>query len=112
MQTKSNIQLIRESLNLKEGFRDSVLNIMDKYVIEDSVFTWRNGLYECTDGYFEVISEHSSLDEAVKNTTLTPTSGIRVINNEQFQVGIIRNRISECDDSNKVFDLKRLENVR
>ena len=112
MQTKSNIQLIRESIALKEGFRDSISNIMDKYTIEDSVFTWRNGLYECTDGYFEVISEHANLDEAVKNAVCTVTSGIRVINNEQFQVGIIRNRISECDDSNKVFDLKRLENVR
>ena len=110
MQTKSNIQLIRESLALKEGFRNSISNIMDKYTIEDSVFTWKNGLYECTDGYFEVISEHTTLEEAIKETT--SASGIRVINNENFQVGIIRNRISECDDSNKVFDLKRLENVR
>lgn len=112
MQTKSNIQLIRESLAIKEGFRESISNIMDKYTIEDSVFTWRNGLYECTDGYFEVISEHTSLDEAIKNVTCTLTSGIRVINNEQFQVGTVHNRISECDNSNKVFDLKRLENVR
>ena len=112
MQTKSNIQLIKESLHLKESIKDSISNIMEKYTIEDSVFTWHNGLYECADGYFEVISEHTSLDEAVKTATWTSTSGIRVINNEQFQVGIIRNRISECDDSNKVFDLKRLENVR
>ena len=110
MQTKSNIQLIRESLAIKEGFKNSISNIMDKYTIEDSVFTWKNGLYEYTDGYFEVISEHITLEEAIKETT--SVSGIRVINNEKFQVGIIRNRISECDDSNKVFDLKRLENVR
>lgn len=112
MQTKSNIQLIRESLALKESFRDSISNIMDKYTIEDSVFTWRNGLYECTDGYFEVISEHTNLDDAVKNADCTLTSGIRVINNEQFQVGMVHNRISECDNSNKVFDLRKLENVR
>lgn len=112
MQTKSNIQLIKESLALKENFKNSILNIMDKYTIEDSVFMWQNGLYECTDGYFEVISEHTNLDEAIKEATFMPTSGIRIINNDNFQIGVIRNKISECDNSNKVFDLKRLENVR
>lgn len=114
MQTKSNIQLIREAIERKEAFKTSISNIMEKYNIEDSVFTWKNGLLECTNGYFEVISEHSSLDEAVKEATsiFTLTSGIRVINNTDFQVGIIRNKISECDDNTKVFDIKRLENVR
>lgn len=114
MQTKSNIQLIKEAIERKEAFRESISNIMEKYTIEDSVFTWKNGLLECTDGYFEVISEHTNLDEAVKEATSTFAliSGIRVMNNTNFQVGIIRNRISECDEHTKVFDLKRLENVR
>ena len=112
MYTKSTIQLIKENIERKEAFKCAISSIMEKYTIEDSVFTWRNGLFECTAGYFEVITEHSNLDEAVKEAICMTASGIRVINNNNFQVGIIRNRISECNEDNKVFDIEKLENVR
>ena len=114
MQTKSNIQLIKESFALKESAKTSLTNLMDKYLIEDSVFTFvgKNGImYECTDGYFEVISEHDNLDDAIKNANINNQS-IRVINNTTFQVGNIHNVLANCDANNKVFDLNRLESIR
>ena len=111
MQTKSNIQLIKESITLKNSIKESLMNLMDKYTIEDSVFSWKNCLCECTDGYFEVLSEYDNLNEAINNINMY-TQSIRIINNSNFQVGIVHSKISECDESNKVFDLKRLETVR
>lgn len=112
MQTKSNIQLIKEAINLRNSFKDSLNNLMDKYNIEDSVFTFNNGLmYECTNGYFEVVNEYDNITEAVCNTDIK-TQAIRVINNTSFQVGIVHSILSECSANNKVFDLKRLENIR
>lgn len=111
MQTKSNIQIIRESITLKNSIKESLTNLMDKYTIEDSVFSWKNCLWECTDGYFEVLSEYNNLDEAINNINMY-TQSIRIINNTNFQIGMVHSRISECDENNKVFDLKRLETVR
>jgi hypothetical protein len=112
MQTKSNIQLIKEAIALKESAMLSLNNLMDKYTIEDSVFTFNNGLmYECTDGYFEVVNEYDNISEAVRNTDIK-TQAIRVINNSSFQVGMVHSILSECSADNKVFDLKRLESVR
>lgn len=112
MQTKSNIQLIKESIAIKEAARTSLNNLMNKYTIEDSVFAFRNGMmYECTDGYFEVINEYDNVNEAVKNTDIKSQS-IRVINNTTFQVGNVHTILTECDADNKVFDLNRLESVR
>lgn len=112
MQTKSNIQLIKESIAIKEAAKTSLTNLMDKYNIEDSVFAFKNGMmYECTTGYFEVIGEYNNIDEAVKQANIKSQS-IRVINNTTFQVGNIHNILSECAADNKVFDLNRLESVR
>lgn len=112
MQTKSNIQLIKESIAIKEAAKTSLNNLMDKYTIEDSVFAFKNGImYECTDGYFEVISEYDNVNEAVKNADVNSQS-IRVINNTIFQVGNVHTILTECASDNKVFDLNRLESVR
>lgn len=112
MQTKSNIQLIKESLAVKESAKTSLNNLMNKYTIEDSVFAFKNGImYECTNGYFEVINEYTTIDEAVKHADIN-TQSIRVIGNSIFQVGNIHNILAECAADNKVFDLNRLETVR
>ena len=112
MQTKSNIQLIKELITIKESAKNSLNNLMDKYTIEDSVFAFKNGImYECTEGYFEVVSEYNTIDEAVKYADIKSQS-IRVINNTTFQVCNVRTILSECDTDKKVFDLNRLESVR
>ena len=43
MQLKSKIQLIQERLMRKNSFIEGLNNIMEKYNIEDSVFSYGNG---------------------------------------------------------------------
>ena len=110
MQTKSNIQLIQEALKVKENFKASIENLMDKYLIEDSVFVWKGSLYESTKGYFEVDGEYESLNEAIK--VWNPMQSIRVIGNKKFQLGSVKKYITECKEDAQVFDITCLEVIR
>lgn len=112
MYTKSLIQQTVENLRAKDNFRVAIEQLMEKYNIEDSVFILKNGfIHEVVEGYFATIgAEYTTIDEAVSVCDIN-TMGIRVKENT-FQVGKIYNRISECKDCDKVFDLKRLEDIR
>lgn len=112
MLTKSKIQLLKEHYEIANNYREGLENLMNKYIIEDSVFTWNNGLVECTEGYFEVIGEYKNLNEAIKEVSSKSYTGIRILNNTDFQVGMIHTKISECNEDNKIFDIKRLEIIR
>ena len=84
---------------------------MEKYNIEDSVFVLKNGfLHEVVEGYFVTEADFTNLTEAVSACDIN-TMGVRVIGNN-FQTGKIHNKLSECADDKKVFDLKRLEDIR
>ena len=105
MQLKSKIQLLQEQIVRNHQFVESLEHMMDKYIIEDSVFSYGNGrLMEVCKGYFELESEHESLMEAMKVADMSKC--IRVINNEKFQVGSVRQFTSECGEG-QVFDLER-----
>jgi hypothetical protein len=111
MYTKSIIQQKVEDLKVKDNFRTAIEQLLEKYNIEDSVFTMRNGfLHEVVEGYFVVENNFDSLDEAVSSCDLR-TMGVRVLGGV-FQIGKLHNRISECESEKKVFDLSRLEDVR
>jgi hypothetical protein len=112
MYTKSIIQQTVETIRAKENFRSAIEQLLEKYNIEDSVFVLKNGfMHEVVEGYFVTENEYESLDEAMSNCDIN-TMGIRIIGNI-FQTGKLYNRLSECADSNKkVFDLKRLGDVR
>ena len=43
MQLKSKIQLLQEQIVRKHQFVESLEHMMDKYIIEDSVFSYGNG---------------------------------------------------------------------
>lgn len=109
MQTKSRIQLIRESLGVLENFRSSLEDLMNKYNIEDSIFVYNNGVYECTKGYFDVTGEYDNINEAIRNCNVT-SMGIRIIGNKQYQTGYIRKMLSECK-GDTVLDINALEIV-
>ena len=105
MQLKSKIQQLQEQIIQKHGFMEGLENIMEKYTIEDSVFKYGNRcVMEVCKGYFELESEHESLVEAMK--VADACKCIRIINNEKFQVGSVRQFISECGEG-QVFDLER-----
>jgi hypothetical protein len=112
MYTKSIIQQTVESMRAKDSLRTAIEHLMEKYNIEDSVFVLKNGfMHEVVEGYFVTENDYNNLDEAISACDIN-TMGIRVMGNN-FQTGKIYNRLSECvDTEKKVFDLKRLENVR
>ena len=112
MYTISIIQQAVETMRAKDNFRTAIEQLMEKYNIEDSVFVLKNGfMHEVVEGYFVTENEYTNLAEAMSNCDIN-TMGIRIIG-ESFQTGRIYSRLSECADTNKkVFDLKRLEDVR
>ena len=111
MYTKSIIQQKIEQLHEKDSFRISIENLMEKYNIEDSVFVYRNGnMREVVEGYFVSENDYTDIAEAISNCD-PKTMAIRVIG-ENFQVGKVFSKLSECDENKKVFDLQRLENIR
>lgn len=114
MQTKSNIQLIREACELANYYKDGLVNLMEKYTIEDSIFVYKNGqIYEATKGYFECIAEYDNLADAVRECWgRFDTTGIRILNNTRFEVGVLHNMLSECSKEKKVLCIDNLETVR
>ena len=100
---KSSIQLKLESLAIKESFKNKLNDLMEKYNIEDSVFQFYNGaLLEATKGYFEVISEHDTFNDVMDNWQ---GHSVRIINNKKFQLGVVRNTISECQIETQIYDI-------
>lgn len=111
MYTKSIIQQRIEELHKKDSFRIAIENLMEKYNIEDSVFAFRNdNMREVVEGYFVPDNSYTNIAEAISNCDVN-TMAIRVIG-ENFQVGTVFTKISECDENKQVFDLQKLENIR
>ena len=107
MFTKSKIQQILESREHINNFSESLSYIMEKYNIEDSIFIYSNGsAKEVTKGYFEVIGEYNSIKESMKDIDLN-TMGIRIINNDKFQLGNVKKLISECDREKTIMDINK-----
>ncbi len=112
MLTKSKIQLIKEQLEVSNDYREGLENLMDKYMIEDSTFVYKNGMvYEATSGYFVEKSVHTSLQDAVRVCNVN-TCGIRIIENKEFIVGELKKTLSECSNDQKIFDITKLVDVR
>ena len=111
MYTKSIIQQTAEAIRAKDNFKAAIAHIMEKYNIEDSVFVLKNGfLQEVVEGYFATEADFDNLDEAISACDIN-AMGIRVIGNK-FQTGKIRSSLCECANDKKVFDLRRLEDIR
>lgn len=111
MNTKSKIQLINESIALRNEFKNTLSELMGKYNIEDAIFTMREGrVVEAVDGYFVVNNEYKDLNEAISNA-IGKAKGLRIMNNETFIVGDIYEMLSMCPENSKVLDIKKLENL-
>jgi hypothetical protein len=106
MQTKSNIQLIRENLAVRDAFKSNLEALMEKYMVEDSFFTpSKKNLGEAEEnvkGYFVFEHEYNTFDEAISNISNGQT--IRIINNQRFQLGKVYEKLSEAH-GDKVIDI-------
>ena len=111
MLTRSKIQLIKEGIELANSFKDNLNDIMDKYLIEDNIFVYRdNKVFEVTSGYFEVLKEFDNLNEAISFCNLN-NSGVRIIDNSRFIIGKIHKVISECNRDNQILDIEKFNIV-
>lgn len=110
MFTKSKIQLIKESIEIANDYKESLNNLMDKYNIEDNIFIYKSGkLFEVTQGYFIENKEYTNLTDAIYDCLIdhNQNMGIRIIENQKFIVGIIQNTIPDKYDQ-KVLDITKL----
>lgn len=114
MWTKSKIQMINEMISLQNNYKEGLENLLEKYNIEDNIFTFKNGqIFEATKGYFVKKGEYKSLNEALKECNYSfDNMGIRIINNNTFELGEIKTTLSECNVSeNSVFDINNVNYI-
>lgn len=106
MQTKSNIQIIREKLAERETFKTNLELFMGKYIVEDSYYTPSTKVLgeavENTKGYFVFEHEYNNFNEAISSMTLDQT--IRIIGNLRFQIGKVYEKLSEAK-GDRVIDI-------
>ena len=104
MNTKNQIQLIREFQERKNKFFEQLEELMEKYNINSAIFvSSHNGtLFESTTGYYDIANEYDSLEELKKNFDPSQ-SFIRVIGSK-VQSGTVYSTLKECKGE-KVFDI-------
>lgn len=101
MQTKSKIQLIIEKNKAKEIFGNELINLLERYNIQDNIFIYNEGkVMEFKRGYFVLDGEYNNITEALRNFDVF-TQSIRIINNEKFHVGKTYNLLQECNGVEK-----------
>lgn len=110
MYTKSLIQQNIEIMHLKESFFDGLSNIMEKYNVDNCVFSMGKELYEVTKGYFVVENEYDNMEDVMKNYNLS--KGVRIINNKTFQIGTVYEHLSQCPADSTILDIEIYEDVR
>ena len=104
MNNISKIQQTLYNIKIKECFVERLNELMEKYNIEDSIFQLiNNNIKERTSGYFEVISEHETFEDAMNNWN---GQAIRIINNKKFQLGNVKVLLSECNKESVIFDIE------
>ena len=87
---------------------------MDKYIIEDSIFIYKDGtVWEATQGYFEVINSSNDLKTSINEwVNNLQECAIRIIDNNQFEVGKLKNSLLECDKESNILDVSTLKYIR
>ena len=113
--TMSKIQLAAKFIEEVHCFECALNNITDKYLVEDNIFSFKNGeLFEISRGYFVTIGEADTLKgvwNCLQNNSLNNV-GVRIIGNSKYQVGYIRNTLLECSNDDNVYDINRMSSVR
>lgn len=104
MNTKSKIQLISEEFELKNMFSENLQDMMEKYIIEDSVFVFNEGqLKEVVKGYFVIDKDVLNIREAVRSINMN--NGAVRIKNNKLQVGAVYKTLSECPRDKQIMDI-------
>lgn len=112
MFTKSLIQQHLERIDLLEAFKQDLNYLMDKFIIENSVFgVNRNGRStEITTGYFIVDESFDNINDCIRG--LKPNQFIQIENNDKFSTGTVEYNLFNCPTDKQVLDLETLNYIR
>lgn len=112
--TMSLIQKQRLLVEYLSNFHTSLNDMMDKYMIEDSIFVFNHQLMEATKGYFVKMAEYNSLEEAISSIKYEDVNkiGVRIMENKTFQIGLIKKSLYECSNDDTVFDIDKMIDIR
>lgn len=111
MFTKSLIQQQMEVIEERTNFEAQLNELLEAYNVEDSIFHQTSkGMEELTNGYFCEKSKFETLHEAIRE--MTNNQAIRIIENQEFILGDIHYSLTNCMDSEKVYDVEFSENIR
>lgn len=103
MQTKSNIQILRETQDRRMNFFEALRDLVNKYEVENNIFCEASPMEEPTQGYFIPSSKtYESIEDAFKN--LCPGGAIQVKKNV-FIPGEIVEHYSDIPSGTTVVDL-------
>lgn len=111
MNTKSNIQLVIETENIKNRFKRTIKNISESYTVKGNVFMidYRKNPVELVDGYFVECKEFDNLDDCIKEMKLNQAVSI---NENKFILGDVKEHLEDCEEGKKVMDVEYLKYVR
>lgn len=106
MNQKSAIQLVAESLEIKERFFGALSDLNERYDVVDTVFCCdKNGAAHVLEtGYYGEVAEYDSITEAKQNCNIF-LQGIR-IHNDKFAVGNLYRNLSDVKEE-VVIDLAK-----
>ena len=112
MYTKSLIQQHLERIELLENFKQDVNELMDKYIIENSVFgmNYNGRAKEIVTGYFIIDESYENLDDCIRG--LKNNQYIQIESNNKFSTGSVEYNLFNCPQDKKVLDLETLNYVR
>ena len=109
MTNKSFIQIQLENIQARGKFEEGLKAILEKYDVQDSVFSVNNGNVELTKGYFVQQAQYEDLSQAIRE--MNNNQALRIVENNTFIVGDIYNNLSDCDECEHVFNIEFLEDV-
>lgn len=111
MDTKSKIQRIIEQQAYRDAFFGALGEMVDKYRIKDSIFTYdrsTQAIKEATRGYFVPMDEYDDLKQCREG--FDPSRPyVRVIESNKFQSGVVMSTVAECMSLPEIDDINDSE---
>ena len=100
-----------ESIQEIAKFADDITRILEKYNIADGVFSIKNNnTYELSSGYFTEVKSFDDIHQLIKE--MDQNSQAVRITDGKFILGNVYLTLSEINESDKVFSIEFLEDVR
>lgn len=116
MNTRSSIAYMIDIIENISSMNKQIHDLMENYQIKDNIFVFKNNvLEEVVGGYFQAIEESNDINELVKKyftESNKQQKGIRIIDNNTYQLGVVYKYLSECSENQQIFDIECNKNVR